>query len=53
LLLVQGRILDSLLAQLMVLVSYGLLGMLWIVVRTRKILASIARDKARCSDGPH
>jgi hypothetical protein len=40
LLLVQGRVLDSVLLQLLLLASYGLLGMLWIVVRTRRVMAA-------------
>ena len=52
LLLVQGRLLDSLLAQLLVLASYGVLGMLWIVIRARKVLRRIARDRERRPDGP-
>ena len=52
LLLVQGRLLDSLLAQLLVLASYGVLGMLWIVIRTRKVLQRIARDRESHPDGP-
>lgn len=52
LLLVQGRLLDSLLAQLLVLASYGLLGMLWIVIRVRNVLQRIARDREQQPDGP-
>jgi hypothetical protein len=52
LLLVQGRIVDSLLVQLLVLASYGLLGLCWIVIRTRKIMAGIARDREQCAHGP-
>ena len=52
LLLVQGRLLDSLLAQLLVLASYGVLGMLWIVIRTRNVLQRIARDREPRPDGP-
>ena len=51
LLLVQGRLLDSLLAQLLVLASYGLLGMLWIVIRVRNVLQRIARDREQQPDG--
>lgn len=53
LLLVQGRLLDSVLMQLLALVSYGILGMLWIILRTRAVLRRIARDHASHSDGPH
>jgi len=51
LLLAQGRLLDSLLAQLLVLASYGVLGMLWIVIRARKILQRIARDREAHPNG--
>ncbi|MBZ4193856.1 MAG: hypothetical protein LAE24_06045 [Candidatus Contendobacter sp.] len=53
LLLAQGRVLDSLLLQLLALVSYGLIGLVWIVVRTRRIMAKLSRDQEPCSDGPH
>ena len=53
LLLVQGRLLDSVLMQLLALVSYGILGMLWIILRTRAVLRRIARDHVLHSDGPH
>ncbi len=52
LLLVQGRLLDSLLAQLLVLASYGMLGMLWIVIRARNVLQRVARDRESRPDGP-
>jgi type VI protein secretion system component VasK len=52
LLLVQGRVLDSLLAQLLVLASYGLLGMLWIVIRARNVLQRAARDREQPPNGP-
>ena len=52
LLMVQGRLLDGLLAQLLVLASYGVLGMLWIVVRTRKVLQRMARDRELHPNGP-
>jgi hypothetical protein len=51
LLLAQGRLVDGLLAQLLVLASYGVLAMLWIVLRARKILQRIARDRGRHPDG--
>lgn len=51
LLLAQGRLLDSLLAQLLVLASYGVLGMLWIVIRARKILQRIVRDREAHPNG--
>jgi hypothetical protein len=53
LLLAQGRIVDSLFVQLLVLVSYGVLGMLWIIVRARQVLRRIARDQEPHPDGPH
>ncbi|MBK8537461.1 MAG: hypothetical protein IPL59_21620 [Candidatus Competibacteraceae bacterium] len=52
LLLVQGRIVESVLVQLLVLTSYGLLGLCWIVIRTRKIMARIARDREQGAHGP-
>lgn len=52
LLLVQGRALDSLLAQFLVLACYGVLGMLWIIMRVRRVMARLAREQERHSDGP-
>ena len=52
LLLAQGRLVDGLLAQLLVLASYGVLGMLWIIVRARQVLRRIARDREPRADGP-
>jgi hypothetical protein len=52
LLFVQSRALDSLLAQFLVLGSYGLLGMFWLVVRTRRILTRLARERAASAHGP-
>ena len=52
LLLVQGRLLDSLLAQLLVLASYGVLGMLWILIRTRKVLQRSTRGQEPRPNGP-
>ncbi len=51
LLLLQGRILDGLSLQLLLLASYGLLGMIWIVARTRRILNGIAREREQHLDG--
>ncbi|MDS4071023.1 MAG: hypothetical protein RKO24_15520 [Candidatus Competibacter sp.] len=51
LLLLQGRILDSLSLQLLLLASYGLLGMIWIVARARRILNRIARGREQHLDG--
>ena len=45
LLLVQGRLVGSVWVQLLVLASYGLLGMLWIVLRTRRIMARLDRER--------
>ena len=53
LLLAQGRVLDSLPLQLLVLVSYGLIGLIWIVVRTRRIMAKLSRDQEQHIHGPH
>ncbi len=52
LLLVLGKALDSLPAQLLVLASYSLLGMLWLVVRTRRIMARLAPDREQPAHGP-
>jgi hypothetical protein len=52
LLLVQGRVLDSVLLQLLLLASYSLVGMLWIVVRTRRIMTRIAREREQSPHGP-
>ncbi len=53
LLLAQGRVLDSLLLQLLVLVSYGLIGLIWIVVRTRQIMAKWTDHPEQRANGPH
>ena len=52
LLLVQGRVLDSLWLQLLLLASYSLLGMIWIIVRTRHIMARLAREREQPPNGP-
>ena len=52
LLLVQGRALESLSLQLLLLLSYGLLGMLWIVIRVRRVMAQLGRDREQHLDGP-
>jgi hypothetical protein len=52
LLLVQGKAMDSLLLQLLLLLSYGLLGMVWIIIRTRRVLAKIAREQEQRPDVP-
>ncbi|MCC8986669.1 MAG: hypothetical protein LM523_03000 [Candidatus Contendobacter sp.] len=53
LLLAQGRVLDSLLLQLLVLVSYGLIGLIWIVVRTRQVMAKLTDHPEQRANGPH
>lgn len=45
LLLVQGRVIDSLPLQFLMLLSYGILGMIWIVVRVRRVVAKINRER--------
>ena len=50
LLLVQGRALDSLLLQLLLLLSYGVLGMTWIIVRTRRVVAKMTQERGRSSN---
>ena len=52
LLLVQGRALESLSLQLLLLLSYGLLGMLWIVIRVHWVMAQFDRERERNQDGP-
>ncbi|RUQ35831.1 MAG: hypothetical protein EKK71_11075 [Candidatus Competibacteraceae bacterium] len=51
LLLVQGRVVDSLSLQLLLLASYGLLGLIWIVVRTRRVIARLARERDQSLHG--
>jgi hypothetical protein len=51
LLLLQGRVLDNLPLQFLLLASYGLLGMLWIVVRTRRVMNRMAREREQHRDG--
>lgn len=53
LLLAQGRLMDSLLAQILVLASYGVLGMGWLMFRARRILRRIARERERQPNGSH
>jgi hypothetical protein len=50
LLLAQGRVLDSLPLQLLLLACYGVLGLIWILVRARRVMARIERE--RYPDGP-
>lgn len=44
-LLVQGRVIDSLSLQFLLLLSYGLLGMIWIIVRVRRVMAKLERER--------
>jgi len=53
LLLVQGRVVDGLPLQLLLLLSYGLSGMIWIVIRVRRVMANIERERGRVPDGAH
>lgn len=52
LLLVQGRVVDGLPLQFLLLSSYGLLGMIWIVVRVRRVVAKLEREREQLPDGP-
>lgn len=47
LLLVQGRIMDSLFGQFLVLGGYALLGMGWMLIRTRRILSRLSSEQQR------
>ncbi|MBK7543956.1 MAG: hypothetical protein IPP10_01905 [Candidatus Competibacteraceae bacterium] len=51
LLLVQGRVTDDLTLQFLLLLSYGLLGMAWIVTRVRRVVAKLARERKLSSNG--
>lgn len=53
LLMVQGRVVDGLPLQLLLLLSYGLSGMIWIVIRVRRVMANIERERGRVPDGAH
>ncbi len=53
LLLVQGRIVESLSVQFLVLACYGFLGLGWIVIRTRKVMAEITRNREQHPDASH
>ena len=46
LLLLQGRITSEILIQFVVLLSYGVLGMAWIVFRARRVLLKVAAKRA-------
>lgn len=52
LLLVQGWAVDGLPLQFLLLSSYGLLGMIWIVVRVRRVVAKLEREREQLPDGP-
>jgi F0F1-type ATP synthase assembly protein I len=43
--LVQERALDSLPLQLLLLLSYGVLGMIWIIVRARRVVAKMTQER--------
>jgi hypothetical protein len=49
-LLVQGRVMDSLPLQFLLLLSYGLLGMMWIIVRVRRIMAKLECESGTTSE---
>lgn len=51
LLLIQGRVIDNLALQFLLLLSYGLLGMVWIIVRVRRVMTKLDRERAGTSDG--
>ncbi len=51
LLLAQGRVVDSLPLQFLLLTSYGLIGLIWIVVRTRRVMAKFIRDQEQRVNG--
>lgn len=54
LLLVQGRVLEDLWLQLLLLSSYGLLGMAWIIIRARRVVARLAQERQPgANDGSH
>lgn len=50
--LVQGRVLDSLWQQLLLLASYSLLGMFWIIIRARRIMVCLTRECEQSANGP-
>lgn len=53
LLLAQGRVVDGLLFQFLLLLSYGLLGMAWIIFRVRRIMAKLDREWPRTPNDSH
>lgn len=50
LLLVQGRLVDSLLLQFLLIFSYSLLGTIWIIVRARQVVARVERERKSTTD---
>jgi len=52
LLFVQGRVTDHLSLQLLLLLSYGLLGMIWIIIRVRRVIAKLEREREQAPNGP-
>ena len=52
LLLVQGRAVDGLPLQFLLLSSYGLLGMVWIVVRVRRVVTKLEREREQLPNDP-
>lgn len=53
LLLVQGRLALTVGWQLLLLFGYGLLGMTWLLLRTRRILTQTLAAARQDDDGPH
>ena len=51
LLLIQGRITSNTVIQLLLLVGYGIVGMGWIMVRTRQVVVKTLAERARNPDG--
>jgi hypothetical protein len=45
LLLIQGRVVDSLVLQFLLLTCYGLLGMGWIMLRVRQVLRKLHHER--------
>ncbi len=45
LLLIQGRVVDSVVLQFLLLSSYGFLGMGWIILRVRRVLQNINHER--------
>lgn len=51
LLLVQGRLIDSLVLQFLLIFSYSLLGMVWIIIRVRRVVVRVERERKPTADG--